>query len=207
MKQPITLEQFNLIHESHDWVRLKGYGYYTTYFKLTKLKEVKKGVKEWIYDEEGIRLVYHSEAVKKQVFDTKSFDKMLLRYLRILTPTIKANITDTKGVFNPATGKLMSNKADKGRADITAQYTNFELGVETKQKYETQKESQKEFERMANAQTFRKYILVRSFEDFQMKMYDIFENLPTQENWRDFVITRDASFLERNKRLVKLAGL
>jgi hypothetical protein len=203
--QPITLHQFNLIHESHNFARFNGMGYYRQYYKLTKLKEVKKGEKEWTIDDDfKVELVTITEAVKKQVFDTDSFNKLILRYLRLFTPVIKAALTDTKGFYNPKTGQWMTNKSDKGRADITAQYKDFELGIETKQKYESQKEAQKEFEQMAAKQSFRKYVLVRSFDDFQLKMFEIFPGLPTQENWQTFIQTKDERFLKENKRLIKL---
>jgi hypothetical protein len=92
----------------------------------------------------------------------------------MFTPTLKCDVTNTKGNYIPNVG-FVQNYADRGRADVTAQYNDFELCVETKKKYESQLDSQKKFEGMANQQSFRKYIITRSFEDFQEKINNIFK--------------------------------
>ena len=65
------------------------------------------------------------------------FNAMLVAYLKMFTPCIEAKITNTAGKWIPNVGYIPNR--DKGRADITAQYSLFELCIETK-KHVWQKE-------------------------------------------------------------------
>ena len=167
-----TLEEFNAIYIED---RRKRYNDIKVHkvkgFSLTKTKTKYK--ETYSTDANGIPEVKKEVLSKKVTFDTNEFNKLIVAYLTLFTTPLRCSVTNTTGRM--IGGRYVQNKVDRGRADITAQYEQFELCVETKQKYEKQLDSQKEFEGMASKQSFRKYILTRSFEDFQDKVNEIFK--------------------------------
>jgi hypothetical protein len=167
-----TLKEFNEIYIAHKRDLLKHIHVHKVKgFSLIKTKsKVKLTTKS---DDNGIPYIEREVLSKTESFDTNEFNKLIVAYLQLFTPTLKCNITNTTGRM--INGRYVQNKVDRGRADITAQYDTFELCVETKKKYEKQLDSQIEFQQMANKQSFRKYILTRSFEDFQQKVNEIFK--------------------------------
>jgi hypothetical protein len=167
-----TLKEFNEIYIAHKRDKLKHIHVHKVKgFSLTKTKSKVKVTTTM--DANGIPSIKREVLSKTETFDTNGFNKLIVAYLELFTPTLKCSITNTMGRM--INGRYVQNKVDRGRADVTAQYDTFELCVETKQKYEKQLDSQKEFESMANFQSFRKYILTRSFEDFQHKVNEIFK--------------------------------
>ena len=175
----IDLKEFNKIYVESECKRLENIkAYYIKPFKLytEKKQEITKELKN---DSNGIP--YYERTIKiydkpKLKFNVNQFNALIVAYLKLFTNPIKANITHTKGNYISGVG-FIANR-DKGRADVTAQYQDFELCIETKQKYEKQLNSQKSFEKMTQQQSFRKYVLVRNFEEFQIEMKKIFEKLP-----------------------------
>jgi len=174
----MTIEQFNKIYIASERERLLKYKIFkikgfSVYKKVTekRTKTEKKDVNNIPFIETTI------ESIKPKLrMDINEFNKLVVAYLKIFTNPIKAEVTNTMGIYIPNIG-YVKNK-DRGRADVTAQYINFELGVETKQKYETQLESQKDFQAMADSQSFRKYIIARNFDELQTKLKTIFTGLP-----------------------------
>jgi hypothetical protein len=167
-----TLKEFNEIYIASKREKLKHIHVHKVKgFSLTKTKRKVNIITK--VDENGIPYIEREVLSKTESFDTDEFNKLIVAYLQLFTPTLKCNITNTTGRM--IKGRYVQNKVDRGRADITAQYDTFELCVETKKKYEKQLDSQIEFQEMANKQSFRKYILTRSFEDFQQKVNEIFK--------------------------------
>lgn len=167
-----TLDEFNEIYINHKREELKSIKVNKVKgFTLTKTNS--KVIVTHKNDADGFPYVHREVFSKKEVFDTNQFNKLIVAYLTIFTPTLKCNVTNTTGRM--VKGRFVKNKADKGRADVTAQYENFELCIETKQKYEKQLDSQIEFHSMTKKQSFRQYILTRSFDDFQRQVNEIFE--------------------------------
>lgn len=174
----LTLDEFNKMYKEYKREKLKnikvhhvkGFTLYTE--KRTEI------IKEPKIDENGIpyykRTVVLLDKPKKR-FNVNEFNRLIVAYLEMFTNPISAGVTNTTGKYIPNVGYIANR--DKGRADVTAQYKDFELCIETKQKYEKQLESQKKFEKMASEQSFRKYVLVRDFESFQIEMKKIFNFL------------------------------
>lgn len=175
----LTLEQFNSLYKEYKREKFKNIKMHNVKsFVLYKEKKhiIKKELKQ---DINGIP--YYEKVViviekPKRIFQVNQFNNLIVTYLKMFTNPIRAEITNTKGNYIPNVGYIPNR--EKGRADITAQYEKFELCIETKQKYEKQLDSQKSFEKMSQQQSFRKYVLVRNFEEFQIEMKKIFKNLP-----------------------------
>ena len=176
----LTLKEFNALYTAYK--REKCINIKLHHVKPFKLiKTVKQKIeKELKQDANGIPY-YDRTVIKlekpKVTFDVNQFNRLIVEYLKMYTNPIRASITNTAGKYIPNIG-YVHNKADRGRSDITAQYSDFELCIETKQKYEKQLDSQKEFEAMTKNQSFRKYCICRDFESFQIEMKKIFKNLP-----------------------------
>ena len=166
----LTIEEFNKIYI--DYRIEKGKNIHLSKVKgFTLVKNVHK-YKEYIsYNPLGIPSIKKEIIHTRQVPDIKSFNKAIVAWLKIFTDPIKAEVTNTKGYM--IDGRWRKNP-NRGQADITAQYHDFELCIETKQKHEKMKDSQVNFMDMAQQQLFRKYFVVRSWEDFQEKMIDLF---------------------------------
>ena len=182
----LTVKEFNKLYIAHRreqakkiklWV-VKGFSIESV--KTTKRTKILKQTDTGVPYYETVIEQLKKPIVKIKMDGVNGFNAMLVAYLKMFTPCIEAKITNTAGKWIPNVGYIPNR--DKGRADITAQYSLFELCIETKNTYgkrkEKQLESQKKFEAMAANQTFRKYVLVRDFEDFQIKMAEIFNNLP-----------------------------
>jgi hypothetical protein len=175
----LTLDQFNALYKEYKREKFKDIKlHHVKPFTLYKVKKhkIKKELKQ---DINGIP--YYDKIVivienPKKIFQVNQFNALIVAYLKIFTNPLRAEITNTKGNYIPNVGYI-PNK-EKGRADITSQYETFELCIETKQEYEKQLDSQKSFEKMSQQQSFRKYVLVRDFEEFQIEMKKIFKNLP-----------------------------
>ena len=176
----LTIKEFNALYTAYKREKYKNIKlHHVKGFVLYKEKKTKT-TSELKKDKNNIP--YYERTVKildkpKITFDVNQFNKLIVEYLNMFTNPIKANITNTAGKYIPNVG-YVHNKADRGRSDITAQYSDFELCIETKQKYEKQLDSQKEFEAMTKNQSFRKYCICRDFENFQIEMKKIFKNLP-----------------------------
>ena len=178
----LTLSQFNDLH-----VAAKRYN--GRHIKLHAVKRhtltkwlSKKNVVEG-YTENGIPFTKVEASNRREVFDSVGFNKVIVRYLELFTPCIRAAITDTKGRYNNSKKIWVANTADRGRPDVTAQYTDFELCIETKQKNEKHLDTQRTFQAMAQQQAFRKYIITRSFDNFQEKIRELFPDVPTSETF------------------------
>ena len=175
----MTLDEFNKKYVAYKRDKLSNIkAYYIKPFKLYTIK-TQEIIKKQKNDANGIP--YFEKTIitldkPKIKFNVNQFNALIVAYLKLYTNPLKANITNTTGTYIPNVG-FIANR-DKGRADVTAQYNDFELCIETKQRYEKQLDSQKSFEKMSQQQSFRKYVLVRDFEEFQIEMKKIFKNLP-----------------------------
>lgn len=168
---PLTIDQFNKAWREHERTRLAHIHVHTVKgFRVTKhltKRETREG-----YTENGTPYSYSVTTKGREVPDMDGLNKAIVAWLKVYTNPIKAQITNTKGNYIPKVG-FVANK-ERGRADITAQYADFELCIETKQRTEKQLKSQKEFEQMTIQQSFRKYLIVRDWIDFQEKMIFLF---------------------------------
>jgi len=175
----MTIDQFNENYVAFERKRLSNIKVHDIKRFVIYHTKTQKRTKIETMTEFGIPIIETEiEQLPKPIvkMDIPAFNKMIVAYLKMYTDPIKAHVTNTTGRYIPKVGFVVNK--DKGRADITIQYKDFELCIETKQRYEKQLESQKSFETMANQQSFRKYVLCRDFDEFQNEMRKIFKNLP-----------------------------
>jgi hypothetical protein len=173
MMQPLTIDEFNTLWKAHK--REKGKAIHLHHvggFSITK--RLNKTVVEDRVDANGIPYQVRKVTQGREVPDMNGLNKAIVAWLQLFTNPIKAEITNTTGRYIPEVG-FVPNR-ERGRADITAQYPTFELCIETKQRNEKQLKSQQRFEAMTQQQAFRRYVLVRSWDDFQMQMIEMFRD-------------------------------
>ena len=169
----MTIEQFNKAYIQ--WRREKSANIKSWHFKgfaLYKNKNVKEVCEG--YDANGIPYRESRIVSTKRVFDTNAFNNAIVAFLKMYTSPLKASVTNTTGRYIPKVGYI-ANKADRGRADITAEYPNFILEIETKQRHERQLDSQKQHQARAEQTSYRRYVLVRSWDEFVAEMVKMFD--------------------------------
>lgn len=172
---PLPLANFN--REYIAWKRERGKAIGIHKVKgFSFEKNVNRYKERYIDGVFGKALVEKKLISSRKTFDTTAFNNAIVAWLQMYTQPLKASVTNTTGKYIPNVG-FVANTADKGRADITAQYPDFELCIETKQAKESQLKSQKEFEAMVQQQSFRKYFVVRGWIDFQQQMLNFFGTL------------------------------
>jgi len=169
----MTIEDFNREYIAHR--RAKGERiklHQVSGFSLYKNKATKDRIEG--VDQNGIPYTYTKVTSTKKVFDTNQFNKAIVAFLHMYTSPLKASVTNTTGRYIPKVG-FVANKADRGRADITAEYKDFILEIETKQRNERQLDSQKKHQARAEQTSYKRYILVRSWDEFVAEMVRMFD--------------------------------
>lgn len=169
--KPLTINEFNQEWKAHKRDKYKGIKLHVvSSFRLTKKLTKKEITTDMMH---GIPTTKVKVVGSREVSDIKGLNKAIVAWLQLYTAPLKCAITNTSGKYIPNVG-FVANKADRGRADITAEYQDMILSIETKQKNEMLLDSQHKYKSMAERQSFRKYVIVRSWEQFQSEMIAIF---------------------------------
>jgi ribosomal protein S4E len=175
-----TLDEFNELYKQKEKERLKSIKFDEKKIKLFKLKKkLPNKVKIETISINGVPQIKRTVIREgNYTFDMDCFNRLIVEWFKMFTDCLDAKITNTTGLNF---GKYWKKNNDKGRADITVIFKDFELGIETKRKYEKQLDSQKKFQSLSLETNFRKYVIIigeddDSFVEFQKVIINKFHS-------------------------------
>jgi hypothetical protein len=172
MSQPLTLDEFNAIWDSHRKETLHPLIYTPKPFKLTKRKTVSEAIKEVKQTEWGVPYeVITQPKVTKEVIDTNRVTDLYKAAGKLIYGIeFKRVSAEGKGRFNPKTKKIMYLKSENaGMADLQGLYKGRLICVEVKRPGEKQLDSQVKFQNWVE-QGGGIYLLIHNFTEFQTEL-------------------------------------
>lgn len=171
----LTLKEFNKLYNDHFNERMGEVGSKSKVFKTTKRKVIRDAVVETRFTESGVPYLHtiHPK-VTKEVIDTNGLTALYIAAAKLLYGIELHRVSsEGRGRWDKKQNRMIYLKSpNKGMADLQGIYKGISINIEVKRPGEPQLPSQKEYESYVK-RNGGVYEIVRSWEEFQVKMNDL----------------------------------